>query len=107
MALGVIEMRTFLTVYCTSFALVQPAAQGLHPALDQPRGGGAGSPDANGDFGERPALQVAQSDRLPLVVGERRQRLRQAIGLFPSDGLLAGRGEVGVEVLLQGRPAAV
>src|SRR5205085_11690355 len=48
----------------------------------------------------------AQADRLALVVGEQRQGLAQPPRFLPPDGLLAGGGEAGVELLLQRpRPA--
>ena len=56
-----------------SLVAVQPAAEGLHAALDQPCRGGGGSAEVPGDVGQRPALEVAQPDGLTLVIGERRQ----------------------------------
>src|SRR5262249_32881681 len=66
----------------------QLAAQGLHPTLDQP-GGGGGVP---GDVRQRPALQMAQPNRLALVVRQRRQCLSQALRFLPPHDLLAGGG---------------
>src|SRR5262249_17339351 len=90
-----------------SLAAVQLATQDLHSALDQPCRGGTGPAETDGDVGQRPALQVAQPDRFALIVGERRERLAPALGLLPGDGLLAWGGDLGIESLLQGRPAAV
>src|SRR5262249_37421600 len=88
-----------------SVALGQVATQGLDAALDQARRGGRGPAEPLGDVRQGPTLQVAQADRLPLVFGERRQGLRQALGLLTPDGPLARGGEVGIEALLQGSPA--
>src|SRR5262249_51400971 len=73
-----------------SITFGQPPAKGLDSALDQPGGGGRGPAEVPGDVGQRPAFQVAQADRLALVVGERGQGLGQALRILPPHDLLTG-----------------
>src|SRR6516162_5846858 len=90
-----------------SIVSVQLATQGLHAALDQPCRGSGTSPQMLRDVGERPALQVAQSNRLALVIRQNAQGLHQLMFLLSPDGLLTGGRKAAVELLFQRRHTPV
>lgn len=84
-----------------SVVSAQLAAQGLHAAFDQSRGGGGTSTEMLCDVGQCPALQVAQPDCLTLVVGQYPQGLHQQFLLLSPDGFLTGSRMAGIQFPFQ------